>query len=47
MTIFVAIFIVSAIITSCGGGSIQSDAEKIVQLQCKAEALLKEMGNCN
>ena len=42
MTIFGTIFIVSAIMTSCGGGSIQSDAKKVAELQCKAQKLMQK-----
>lgn len=39
MTIFGAIFIVSSIISSCGGNSIESDAKKYAELVCKAQKL--------
>ncbi len=42
MTILGAMFIVSAIMTSCGGGSIQSDAKKVAELQCKAQNLMQK-----
>ena len=42
MTIFGAIFFASVILTSCGGGSIESDAKKVAELQCKAQKLMQE-----
>jgi len=42
MTIFGAMFIASVILTSCGGGSIESDAKKVADLQCKAQQLMKK-----
>ena len=42
MTIFGAILFASVILTSCGGGSIQSDAKKVAELQCKAQKLMQK-----
>ena len=42
MTIFGAMFIVSVIMTSCGGNSIESDAKKYAELMCKAQKLVAE-----
>jgi len=37
MTIFGAILFASTILTSCGGGSIERDAKRVAELQCKAQ----------
>ena len=37
MTIFGVILFASFILTSCGGNSIESDAKKVAELQCKAQ----------
>ena len=42
MTIFGAIIFASTILTSCGGGSIESDAKKVAELECKAQQLMKK-----
>jgi hypothetical protein len=42
MTIFGAILFASTILTSCGGGSIESDAKKVAELQCKAQELMQK-----
>ena len=42
MTIFGAILFTSVILTSCSGGSIESDAKKVAELQCKAQKLMLE-----
>ena len=42
MTIFGAILFASLILTSCGGGSIESDAKKVAELQCKAQQLMEK-----
>jgi hypothetical protein len=42
MTIFGAILFASTILTSCGGNSIDSDAKKVAELQCKAEKLMQK-----
>jgi hypothetical protein len=42
MTIFGALLIASTILTSCGGGSFESDAKKVAKLQCDAQKLMKE-----
>lgn len=34
--------IASTILTSCGGGSIESDAKKVAELQCKAQKLMQK-----
>ena len=34
--------IASTILTSCGGGSIESDAKKVAELQCKAQQLVQK-----
>lgn len=39
---FSLLFIASAIfMSSCGGGSIESDAKKVADLQCKAQKLIE------
>jgi predicted small secreted protein len=35
-----AVLFTSVILTSCGGGSIESDAKKVAELQCKAQQLM-------
>ncbi len=42
MKIFGAIMIASLILTSCGGGSIENDAKKVAELQCKAQKLMQK-----
>ncbi len=42
MTIFGAILFASFILTSCGGNSIDSDAKKCAELQCKSQKLATE-----
>ncbi len=42
MAIFGAILFASFIMTSCGGGSIESDAKKVAELQCKAQKLMQK-----
>jgi hypothetical protein len=42
MLIFGAIAIASFIMTSCGGNSIESDAKKVAELQCKAQQLMQK-----
>jgi hypothetical protein len=42
MTIFGAMLFASFILTSCGGGSIDSDAKKVADLQCKAQQLMQK-----
>jgi hypothetical protein len=42
MTIFGAILFASVILTSCGGGSIEKDAKKVAELQCKAQELIQK-----
>ncbi|MDO9253956.1 MAG: hypothetical protein Q7U54_00485 [Bacteroidales bacterium] len=42
MTIIGAIAIASIILSSCGGGSIESDAKKVADLQCKAQQLVQK-----
>lgn len=42
MTFFGATLIASLLLTSCGGGSIESDAKKVAELQCKAQKLMQE-----
>ncbi len=41
-TIFGAILFATIILTSCGGGSIESDAKKVAELQCKAQKLMQK-----
>jgi len=41
MTIFGAILFASIIFTSCGSGSIESDAKKVAELQCKAQKIMQ------
>ncbi len=40
--IFGAILFASVILTSCVSGSIQSDAKKVAELQCKAQKLMQK-----
>jgi ABC-type uncharacterized transport system involved in gliding motility auxiliary subunit len=40
MRIFGAILFASIIITSCEGNSIESDAKKVAELQCKSQKIL-------
>ena len=40
MTIFGTMLFASVIFTSCGGGSVESDAKKVAELQCKAQQLM-------
>jgi hypothetical protein len=42
ITIFGAMLFASVILTSCGGGSIESDAKKLAELQCKAQKLAQK-----
>jgi hypothetical protein len=42
MTVFGAILIASFSFTSCGGNSIQGDAKKVAELQCKAVKLMQK-----
>ena len=42
MTILGTIIIASALLTSCGGGSIEKDAKEIAEIQCKAQQLIKK-----
>jgi predicted small secreted protein len=37
-----AVLFTSVILTSCGGGSIESDAKKVAELQCKAQQLMQK-----
>ncbi len=37
-----ALMLSSVMLTSCGGGSIESDAKKVADLQCKAQQLAKK-----
>ena len=41
-TIFGAVIFASFMLTSCGGGSIESDAKKVAELQCKAQQLMQK-----
>jgi len=43
MTIFGAILFASTILTSCGGGSIERDAKRVAELQCKAQKLMQRV----
>jgi len=47
MKIFGAMFIVAVIMTSCGDGSLQKDAKKVAELQCKANKLMQEITSGN
>ncbi len=40
LSIFIAMFIASAMLTSCGGNSIESDAKKVAEIQCKVQKLI-------
>lgn len=42
LSIFGALLMASVILTSCGGGSIESDAKKVAELQCKAQGLMQK-----
>jgi hypothetical protein len=42
ITIFGAMLFASVILTSCGGGSVESDAKKLAELQCKAQKLAQK-----
>jgi hypothetical protein len=42
MKISGAIIIASFLLTSCGGGSIESDAKKVAELQCKAQQIMQK-----
>ncbi len=41
MTICGALLFASTILTSCSGGSIESDAKRVAELQCKAQKLMQ------
>ena len=41
-TIFGTILFASLILLGCGGGSIESDAKKVAELQCKAQQLMEK-----
>tara|TARA_Y100000385_G_C12977381_1_gene586811 strand:- start:581 stop:874 length:294 start_codon:yes stop_codon:yes gene_type:complete len=45
MTIFGAMIFASFILTSCGGESIEGDAKKVAELQCKAQQLMQKATN--
>jgi hypothetical protein len=42
ITIFGAIIVASIVFTSCGGSSIESDAKKLAELQCKTTQLMQK-----
>lgn len=42
MTIWGVLIITSTILISCGGGSVESDAKKVAELQCKAQKLMQK-----
>ena len=42
MTFLGAILLTASVLTSCGGGSIESDAKKVAELQCKAQKLVEK-----
>jgi hypothetical protein len=42
MIIFGAILFAFVILTSCGGGSIESDAKTVAELQCKVKKLIQK-----
>ena len=42
MTFFGVVLISSFLLISCGGSSIESDAKKVAELQCKAQKLMQE-----
>lgn len=42
MTWFGLILMVAVTLTGCGGGSIESDAKKVAELQCKAQKLMQK-----
>jgi hypothetical protein len=41
-TIIGAVLFTSILITSCGGSSIESDAKKLADIQCKAKDLIQK-----
>ena len=45
MTIFGAIFFALILLGSCNGNSIESDAKKVADLQCKAQQLMGKAGS--
>ena len=47
MRIIGTLFFVSCWLISCGGNSIESDAQKVAELQCKAEQLMKQVKSGN
>jgi len=42
ITTFGVLLFAIAILTSCGAASIESDAKKVAELQCKAQKLMQE-----
>ena len=42
MTFFGVVLISSFLLISCGGSSIESDAKKVAELQCKAQKLMQK-----
>jgi hypothetical protein len=44
-TIFGTILFASFLFTSCGGNSIESDAKKMAELQCKAKQLMEKVAS--
>ncbi len=42
ITFLGAVLFASLLVTSCGGGSIDSDAKKLADLQCKAQGLMQK-----
>ncbi len=44
-TIFGAMIFASFVLTSCGGNSIESDAKKYADIQCKVQKLMEKAGS--
>ncbi len=42
MKVFGVILFTSLFLTSCGGSSIESDAKRVAELQCKAQKLMQK-----
>ena len=42
LSLFGALMIASLILSSCGGGSIESDAKRLADLECKGNQLMKK-----
>jgi hypothetical protein len=42
LPLFGALMIASLILSSCGGGSIESDAKRVADVQCRAQKLMEK-----